>query len=147
MNSVYWSPGFMRRRWVLSITRCTACGFAFNFLHGKRPSMAASLNGLDWRFRCPDCHARTTFNLRNTNTEAGLPVYSDAARFTYFVVMLPIAVALMTVLVTFVLNFGFFQAFPLEFTVILDVVLVMEFSCMGICYWYYRNRLEFERLG
>ncbi len=147
MNSVYGLPGYIRKRWVLSITRCAACGFAFNFLHGKRPSMAASLNGLDWRFRCPACHARTTFNLRNTNPAAGLPVYSDAGRFISFVVMLPIVVALITVLVSYLLNFSSFRAFPTGFLVIVYILTAIEFSCIGAISWYYKNRVEFERLS
>ncbi len=61
--------------------------------------------------------------------------------------MLPVAVALMTVLFTGIWDLQLYSVLPFPFLLVVDTLLAIEFACMAGCFWYYRNGIEFARLS
>ena len=87
------------------------------------------------------------FNIRNTDPGAGYPTYSDASRALWYIVALPVAVALVTFLIVTYENYALWHK---EFFLLMAIELAIIFIFAGVefaLYWYYRYRMRFERIG
>ncbi len=140
-------PDFWRRNWTMNLTRCMACGSAFNFFHGRYPSLSATRVGRYWRFRCPVCGRRSDFDLR-WMPQPGHPVYSDAGRTLQLILSLPIAAALVTLLGIIWFDGSFYGPGPVARLLLMAYVLL--FANLGVILglaWHYRYRVVFQRIG